>query len=54
MRVVCEWDDPSRVLTLKRDPSGTQGIGRKLQVKVIGGNRVQEATLQSGVTRVEM
>ena len=54
MRIQCEWNDGSRTLTLRRDPKGTQGIGRKLQVKLVGTQETREVALHQDFTHVQM
>jgi alpha-glucosidase/alpha-D-xyloside xylohydrolase len=54
MRVTCEWNDTSRTLTLRRDPNGKQGMGRKLQVKLPDSRDSRPVTLTGEVTHIKL
>ena len=54
MRTICEWNDSSRTLTLKRDAKGHQGTGRKLRVELVGSAKSQFVILEDSVTRVKL
>ncbi len=54
MRVLCEWDDSARTLTLTRDAKGREGVGRKLQAKVVGTSITRSIALNEGLTRVHL
>src|ERR1017187_5684331 len=54
MRVVCEWNDSSRTLTLARDPEGKLGIGRHIRVTLAGVSQTHDAVLQEATTKIQL
>jgi alpha-glucosidase/alpha-D-xyloside xylohydrolase len=54
MRVVCEWNDSSRTLTLARDPEGKLGIGRHIRVTLAGISQTHDAVLQEATTKIQL
>lgn len=54
MKIDCGWDDARRVLTLTPDPSGRQGVGRKVRVALAGSKRSKSITLKAGVLEVPL
>lgn len=51
MRTQCTWNNPSRTLTIERDPAGRMPLPRKVRVELIGSNQSREVTLeQDGAT----
>ena len=54
MRVVCEWNDSSRTLTLARDPEGKLGIGRHIRVTLAGISQTHDAVLQEVTTKIQL
>lgn len=54
MLVHCQWEDPKRVLTLRRDPAGELGIGRKVKVKLSGTDTVHELSITNGESRTTL
>lgn len=53
MRVLCEWNDRARTLTLTRDPKGREGVGRTLRVRPVDTSAMQSVTLKEGSSRIQ-
>lgn len=53
-RILCEWKDSDRKLTLHVDPKGKPATGRKLQIEVAGASAPTEVTLHGAVTEVKL
>jgi len=53
-RIVCEWDDSKRNLTLRADTKGKSAAGKTLQVEVAGVRGRKTVTLQGAVTEVNL
>jgi alpha-glucosidase (family GH31 glycosyl hydrolase) len=54
MRVICEWNDRRRLLTLTRDPQGKLGIGRQVRVKIAGTSRTRDAVIKDGALEIQL
>ncbi|MGH8297779.1 MAG: TIM-barrel domain-containing protein [Steroidobacteraceae bacterium] len=53
-RVVCEWRDRERTLTLQVDPKGRPATGRKMQVCLAGSSATAAITLTGAVAAVKL
>jgi len=53
-RVICEWRDRERTLTLRVDPKGRSAPGRKMQVSLAGKTATMAVTLTGAVTAVKL
>jgi len=53
-RIVCDWKDADRALTLHVDPKGKPAAGRKLQVEIAGGTAPKTVTLRGATTEVKL
>ncbi|HET7105128.1 MAG TPA: TIM-barrel domain-containing protein [Terracidiphilus sp.] len=54
LRVDCAWDDQRRMLTLRRDPSGTLGVGRKVRIEIASTGIKRTIALAGNISRVEL
>jgi alpha-glucosidase/alpha-D-xyloside xylohydrolase len=54
MRVVCEWNDRRRLLTLTCDPKGKLGVGRHVRVNIAGTSRTHDAVLKDGALEIQL
>jgi alpha-glucosidase/alpha-D-xyloside xylohydrolase len=54
LSVLCEWNDSTRTLTLTRDSRGTQGAGRKVQVRVAGPTSTAKTVTLNGTTQIRL
>ena len=53
-RVVCEWRDRERTLTLRVDAQGRPATGRKMRVRLAGSTGTEAITLTGSVTVVKL
>lgn len=53
-RIVCDWKDSERKLTLRVDPKGKSASGRKMQVEIAGATGSRTVTLRGAVTEVRL
>ena len=54
MRVVCEWNDDNRTLTLTRDSNGKLGFGRNIRVSMAGSAKTHDAVLGEDKVRIQL
>ena len=54
MRVVCEWNDRRRLLTLTCDPKGKLGVGRHVRVNIAGTSGTHDAVLKNGALEIQL
>ena len=53
-RILCEWKDGERRLTLRVDPKGRPAIGKKMRVAIAGQSEQQLLTIRQPVTVVDL
>lgn len=54
MRIMCEWNDAKRMLTLRVDPKGKSVNGRTVQVEIAGTSGAKTVTLRGASTEVNL
>jgi len=54
MRVVCEWNNSRRLLTLTRDPKGKLGVGRHVRVIIAGTSQTHDAVLEGATQAIQL
>ena len=53
MLIHCEWQDGKKLLTLRRDRSGTLGAGRPVRVELVGTGVTKTITVAEGASTVQ-
>jgi alpha-glucosidase/alpha-D-xyloside xylohydrolase len=53
-RIVCEWKDRERTLTLRVDPAGRPATGRKMRVRLPGQAGGTDVTIRSRTMEVKL
>lgn len=53
-RLLCEWNDAERKLTVRSDAKGRSAAGRRVRVEMVGRKEAVMATLQAGATVVPL
>lgn len=53
-RLLCEWRDAERQLTVRSDPKGRPAAGRRVRVELVGRKKPMMATLRTGATVVSL
>jgi alpha-glucosidase (family GH31 glycosyl hydrolase) len=53
-RMLCEWSDANRTLTVRHDPQGQSAKGRRLSLELADRKEAVIAVLNEGTTAVKM
>lgn len=51
-RLLCEWNDAAKRLTIASDAKGKSAAGKQIRVELVGQNKPQMVTLQAGAMAV--